>query len=84
MMLAAGQVVAARYELARPLAAGHDPATWLSRDREREGREVVLRFYGARDGAGVELSSLVRHPALLAPVAHQTADDCATGASSAG
>ena len=75
MMLAPGQVVAARYELARPLAAGHDPATWLARDRERDGREVVLRFHTARDGAGAQLSSLVRHPALLAPVAQLEAGD---------
>ncbi len=32
MARAGGQVVAARYELTRPLAAGHDGATWLARD----------------------------------------------------
>jgi tetratricopeptide (TPR) repeat protein len=73
MMLAAGQVVAARYELARPLAAGPDAATWLVRDR-RDARDAVLRFRESQDDTSA-LTSLVRHPALLAPVASGRADD---------
>ncbi|HET9693770.1 MAG TPA: protein kinase, partial [Steroidobacteraceae bacterium] len=72
-MLAAGQVLAARYELVRPLAAGHDPSTWLARDRDA-GREVVLRVRGEVGDAG-RLPALIRHPALLAPVASGRADD---------
>lgn len=75
MMLAAGQVIAARYELVRPLAAGHDPATWLAHDRGREGRDVVLRFHGGRQKEGARLASLVRHAALLAPVTQDRAED---------
>jgi hypothetical protein len=75
MMLAAGQVVAARYELVRPLAAGHDPATWLAADRERDGRHVVLRFRSAQESAAGSVATLVRHPALLAPVAQHQAED---------
>jgi tetratricopeptide (TPR) repeat protein len=75
MMLVAGQVVAARYELVRPLAAGHDPATWLAHDRGHEGRDVVLRFHAAQGTDGARLTSLVRHPALLTPVAQDRAED---------
>lgn len=75
MMLVAGQVIAARYELARPLAAGHDPATWLAHDRGREGRDVVLRFHSAQETEGARLTSLVRHAALLAPVTQDRAED---------
>ena len=72
-MLAAGQVLAARYELVRPLAAGHDATTWLARDRE-SGVEVVLRV---RDegAADARLAAIARHPALLSPLArHEAAD----------
>ena len=41
--LAGGQVIAARYELVRPLAAGPDGATWLARDCAAS-RDVVLRL----------------------------------------
>jgi tetratricopeptide (TPR) repeat protein len=75
VMLVAGQVIAARYELARPLAAGHDPATWLAHDRGREGRDVVLRFHSAQETEGARLTSLVRHAALLAPVTQDRAED---------
>jgi tetratricopeptide (TPR) repeat protein len=68
--------VAARYELARPLAAGHDPTTWLARDTGA-GRDVVLRFRGADDGALARISEVVRHPALLAPIASGTAEGLA-------
>ncbi|MCE3285785.1 MAG: serine/threonine protein kinase, partial [Steroidobacteraceae bacterium] len=67
MMLAAGQVVAARYELERPLAAGPDAAIWLARD-QRDARAAVLRFREPRDDVA-DLTSVVRHPALLAPIA---------------
>jgi eukaryotic-like serine/threonine-protein kinase len=71
--LASGQVVAARYRLARPLAAGHGAATWLARD-EQAGADVVLRF-GAGDATDVaRLGTLVEHPALLAPLATHTLD----------
>ena len=58
--LASGQVVAARYELARPLAAGHDGATWLARDT-LAGRDVVLRFRAAGDVAGERIRAVVEH-----------------------
>ena len=66
-MLEAGQIIAARYELTRPLAAGHDAATWLARDAHAGG-EVVLRFRPAAAAAGERLRAVVQHPALLAPV----------------
>jgi serine/threonine-protein kinase len=66
-MLEAGQIVAARYELTRPLAAGHDAATWLARDVQA-GAEVVLRLRPAAAAAGERLRAVVQHPALLAPV----------------
>jgi hypothetical protein len=56
--LAGGQVVAARYELARPLAAGHDGATWLARDRHAS-RDVVLRFRAGDDVAGERIRAVV-------------------------
>jgi tetratricopeptide (TPR) repeat protein len=71
-MLAAGQVVAARHELVRPLAADHDAGPWLARDRT-SGREVVLRARGAGAEAADQMATAVRHPALLAPIA--TVDD---------
>ena len=66
--LAGGQVVAARYELARPLAAGHDGATWLARDTVAS-RDVVLRFRSSGDVAGARIRAVVDHPTLLAPLA---------------
>ena len=66
--LAGGQVVAARYELARPLAAGHDGATWLARDTQAN-RDVVLRFRTGGDVAGERIHAVVEHPTLLAPLA---------------
>jgi tetratricopeptide (TPR) repeat protein len=66
-MLEPGQVYAARFDLVRPLAAGHGGGTWLARDRE-DGREVVLRFRVAADHAGDRLLAAVRHPSLLAPI----------------
>lgn len=72
--LAGGQVVAARYELARPLAAGHDGATWLARDTHAD-RDVVLRFRAGDDLAGERIRGVVEHAALLAPVATHNAGD---------
>jgi tetratricopeptide (TPR) repeat protein len=70
--LAGGQVVAARYELTRPLAAGHDGATWLARDLHAS-RDVVLRFRASDDVAGERIRAVVDHPTLLAPLAtHDT------------
>jgi eukaryotic-like serine/threonine-protein kinase len=75
--LASGQVVAARYQLARPLAAGHDPTTWLARDATTE-REVVLRFRASGDSTeGSRIRAFVRHAALLAPIASHADDDLA-------
>jgi hypothetical protein len=72
--LAGGQVVAARYELARPLAAGHGGATWLARDTHAS-RDVVLRFRAADDVAGERICAAVEHAALLAPLATHSAGD---------
>ena len=73
--LAGGQVVAARYELARPLAAGHDGATWLARDTHAN-RDVVLRFRAGDDVAGERIRAVVDHATLLAPLAtHSTVDE---------
>ncbi len=72
--LAGGQVVAARYELARPLAAGHDGATWLARDTQAN-RDVVLRFRTSGDVAGERIHAVVEHPTLLAPLATHSAGD---------
>ena len=73
--LAGGQVVAARYELTRPLAAGHDGGTWLARDTHA-GRDVVLRFRAAGDVAGERIRAVVDHATLLAPLAtHSTGDE---------
>jgi tetratricopeptide (TPR) repeat protein len=63
--LAAGQLVAARYELDRPLATGHDASTWLAHERDGN-RQAVLRWRAA-DAAGARLQAHVSHPALLAP-----------------
>jgi eukaryotic-like serine/threonine-protein kinase len=71
---AGGQVVAARYELARPLAAGHDRATWLARDTQAN-RDVVLRFRAAGDLAGERIRAVVDHATLLAPLATHDAGD---------
>ncbi len=62
--LTSGQVLAARYELVRALATGHDQATWLARDLRATG-EVVLRVRSASD-AGAP-GPAVDHPALQAP-----------------
>jgi len=73
--LAGGQVVAARYELTRPLAAGHDGATWLARDLHAS-RDVVLRFRASSDVAGERIRAVVDHATLLAPLAtHDTGDE---------
>jgi tetratricopeptide (TPR) repeat protein len=69
--LAGGLVVAARYQLVRPLAAGHDPTTWLARDTG-EGRDVVLRFRAVGDDGLTRISEVVRHAALLAPLSTHT------------
>jgi len=75
MALAGGQVVAARYELARPLAAGHDGATWLARDT-LANRDVVLRFRAAGEVAGERIRAVVDHATLLAPIdTHGSGDD---------
>lgn len=66
--LAGGQVVAARYELVRPLAAGHGGATWLARDSQGN-RDVVLRFRAAGEVAGGRIRAIVEHATLLAPLA---------------
>ncbi|HEX9206891.1 MAG TPA: serine/threonine-protein kinase, partial [Steroidobacteraceae bacterium] len=66
--LASGQVVAARFELERPLATGHDARTWLAREAG-SGREFVLRFHEpASVTAASRLPAGLRHPALLAPL----------------
>jgi tetratricopeptide (TPR) repeat protein len=73
--LAGGQVVAARYELTRPLAAGHDGVTWLARDTHAN-RDVVLRFRAAGDLAGERIRAVVDHATLLAPLAtHDTGNE---------
>ena len=72
--LAGGQVVAARYQLVRPLAAGHDGATWLARDAHAN-RDVVLRFRAGDDVAGERIRAVVEHAALLAPLATHSAGD---------
>jgi hypothetical protein len=72
--LAGGQIVAARYELKRPLAAGHDGATWLARDTQAE-RDVVLRFRADGDAAGERIRAVVDHATLLAPLAAHGAGD---------
>lgn len=64
--LVSGQVLAARYELVRPLAAGHDQATWLARDL-RSATDVVLRLRNAGEAVGP--GPTVHHPALQAPQA---------------
>lgn len=74
MALAGGQVVAARYELARPLAAGHDSATWLARDTHAN-RDVVLRFRVGDEMAGERIRAVVEHSALLEPLATHDAGD---------
>ncbi len=68
--LASGQVIAAQYELVRPLASGRDGTTWLARDVQH-GRDVVLQFRSAGDAAGERVRNIVQHPALLAPIATQ-------------
>jgi hypothetical protein len=72
-MLAPGQVVAARYELLRPLVAGEAPSAWLARDLE-SGREVMLRVRAATDTESAPLHAAVQHPALLAPMAAASID----------
>ncbi len=73
--LAGGQVVAARYELTRPLVVGHDGATWLARDTAAS-RDVVLRFRAGDDVAGERIRAVVDHATLLAPLAtHVTGDE---------
>ncbi len=74
--LAGGQVVAARYELVRPLAAGHGGATWLARDTPGN-RDVVLRFRAAGDMAGGRIRDVVEHATLLAPLATHDEGDAA-------
>jgi tetratricopeptide (TPR) repeat protein len=65
-MLAIGHVVAARFELVRPLATGHGLGTWLAREVDT-GREVVLRQRAGETAEGDRLLAAVCHPALLAP-----------------
>lgn len=72
--LASGQLIAARYQLARPLAAGPDARAWLARDVE-SGREVVLRRRAAGSAARDRLLAEVRHAALLTPFATVHGDD---------
>ncbi len=72
--LAGGQVIAARYELARPLAPAPGAKAWLARDND-SGREVVLRFRAGAEVAAERLLAQVRHPALLAPLATFAAAD---------
>ncbi len=72
--LAGGQVVAARYELVRSLAAGHDGATWLARDTHANG-DVVLRFRAGGAAAGEGVRAVVDHATLLAPLATHDAGD---------
>jgi tetratricopeptide (TPR) repeat protein len=69
-----GQVLAARYELVRPLAAGHDQATWLARDLQ-SATDVVLRLQDAGEGGAP--APTVRHAALLAPQASLRVGDVA-------
>jgi tetratricopeptide (TPR) repeat protein len=72
--LAGGQVVAARYELVRSLAAGPDGATWLARDTHANG-DVVLRFRAGGVSAGEGVRAVVDHATLLAPLATHDAGD---------
>jgi tetratricopeptide (TPR) repeat protein len=72
--LAGGQVVAARYELARPLAAGHGGTSWLARDT-LASRDVVLRFRAHGDEAGERIRAVVDHATLLAPLATHSSGD---------
>ena len=72
--LAGGQVLAARYELVRPLAAGHGGATWLARDTHAS-RDVVLRFRAGDEDAGERIRAVVQHAALLVPLATHPAGD---------
>ena len=65
--LAGGQLVAARFELVRPLAAGHDATTWLARDTVHD-RQVVLRLRPAAEIEVDRLLEAVQHPSLLAPL----------------
>ncbi len=74
--LAGGQVVAARYELVRPLAAGHGGATWLARDTHGNS-DVVLRFRAAGEVAGGRIRAIVEHATLLAPLAAHDEGDAA-------
>jgi tetratricopeptide (TPR) repeat protein len=64
--LMSGQVLAARYELVRALATGHDQATWLARDLPA-ATDVVLRVRSASE-AGAP-GPTVHHPAVQAPQA---------------
>lgn len=75
--LASGQIVAARYQLARPLAVGHDPTTWLAHDTTA-GRDVVVCFRAPGAPTGVAGNgAMVQHAALLAPIASAAAGDLA-------
>jgi tetratricopeptide (TPR) repeat protein len=72
--LVSGQALAARYELVRPLAAGHDQATWLGRDLQ-SATDVVLRVRGAGDSGAA--GPAVHHPVLQAPKATLSDGDLA-------
>ena len=76
--LASGQVIAARYELLRPLRSGAaDTVLWLARDLET-GREVVFkRLEAANRPERTRIYSTLaalEHPALALPVAQGTGD----------
>ncbi len=75
--LANGLVVAARYQLARPLAAGHDATTWLAHDTS-VGRDVVVRFRTSGESEGFARNgTVVQHAALLAPIASDSEGELA-------
>jgi eukaryotic-like serine/threonine-protein kinase len=75
-----GQVIAARYQLLRPLRPGTVDATapWLAHDLA-SSRDVVLKFnadqHGAEQGEVAARLARLAHPALLQPL--RDADDAA-------
>ena len=72
-MLAAGQVLAARHELQRPLGSKPGASSWLARDLQSH-REVVVRVRSPTDADVAALCASVPHAAVLAPTATVEAD----------
>ena len=68
--LTSGQVLAARYELVRALATGHDQATWLARDLRQRAKSCC--------GCGARATPAHRDPpSITRPCRHRTRH-CAT------